>query len=314
MGKQTPKIEWVDDHDLVNERGQWIDTFRRPYVRLNEPTVEIGFSGAPNLRIAYPSFEDWVGIYDPRHNSPEATNRQRYLDFRFRHQRGVMSLLNKIAASQVGKVVLEEVRLTYQRIRLLPYHAIPAPFWSSSHGAIAQMRVDDLLQFIGDFENYSGTDTDIFIQPPFTARGGNGGILVHELAHAIRNGQGFKDRNIRLNKRWDNEEEFAATMVYNTYLSEVEPGFAPVTYDFAELSDPEGFLDLRVSRQFTARAMLILFRTAQPRFFKGLAGVPTSVAKFNPFRQLAKETVEAELKHNARMFTFEMKHPTPNRR
>lgn len=38
--------------------------------------------GYPSISVAYPVLDDWVAMYDPRHNRSDAANRESYEEFK----------------------------------------------------------------------------------------------------------------------------------------------------------------------------------------------------------------------------------------
>ena len=56
--------------------------------------------------VAYPVLDDWVAMYDPRHNRSDAANRESYEEFKTRHQKQVNALLKEIVSRQAGKALL----------------------------------------------------------------------------------------------------------------------------------------------------------------------------------------------------------------
>ena len=112
---------------LVNAKGQPIDAEGRRIDGMGRPMEDrvtawedLLFPGYPSISIAYPVLDDWVAMYDPRHNRSDAANRESYEEFKTRHQKQITSLLKDIVSRAAGKALLGETNLTANTITILP--------------------------------------------------------------------------------------------------------------------------------------------------------------------------------------------------
>jgi hypothetical protein len=155
----------------------------------------------------------------------------------------------------------------------------------------------------------TGSDSLIFLTPERLDVSGPGGApdetLFHELVHAVRDTQGVSAVGFSMKKGFDNAEEFAAIVATNVYLSEKKQTLLRANHGSRVLHDPDKFLDSPRVPPPGARGLLTLFRLNQRRFFDALAKIDRKTAAFNPFRQLAEETIKANQAHEAKMRAFD---------
>jgi len=313
-----------DKGQPIDAHGRRLDSFDRPIEdRIVEPTEDLPVAGFPNLTIAYPSFGDWVAMFDPRNNRGDPANRATYDDFKRRHQKQMTGMLQEIRSRLAGKALLNETNASTHTIAILPIDFVPtSKKWVKYHdNAIASpdsavrsttpgmyagrsSRDGSSLTGIG-----TGSDSQIFFSPERVRPGGPGfnpdEILFHEMVHAVRDAQGASASGYHMGKGYDNAEEFAAIVVTNVYLSEKKQTQLRASHGRGVLLDPDKFLDSPLVPAPGARGLLGTFRLRQPRLFAALAAIDRSVAAFNPFRQLAEETIKAHAAHEAKMREFD---------
>jgi hypothetical protein len=315
---------------LVNGKGQPIDghgrrldNFGRPTTeRIIEPTEDLELTGFPNVIIAYPSLGDWTAMFDPRNNRGDRANRLSYDDFKRRHQKQMMTMLKEIASRAAGNALLSETNETGHTIMILPIDFVPtASKWVKYHTnaiASADSAIRSTLPGMaagtrksGNIAKGTGTgsDSEIYFSPERLRPGGPGfnpdEILFHEMVHAVRDTQGASTSGYKLGEGYDNAEEFAAVVTTNVYMSEKKQTALRADHGRGTLQQPEKFLDSPQVPAPGARGLLSMFRLRQPRLFASLAAIDRGTAAFNPFRQLAEETIKANAAHEAKMRAFD---------
>ena len=143
----------------------------------------------------------------------------------------------------------------------------------------------------------NGASAEIFFSPERLKSRGPGKktdeMLFHELVHSVRAIQGVRTSGFKMEGDYDNEEEFAAVVVTNVYLSEKKQTELQQNHGRDVLKNPDKFLDSPDVPPPGARMLLGGFRLRQPAFFASLAVLDRHTAAFNPFRQLAEETTRA---------------------
>lgn len=316
---------------LVNAKGQTIDAhgrrldgFDRPMERrILEDTEDVQFPGFPSLIIAYPSFNDWTAMFDPRDNRGAAANSETYEDFKEKHQKQITSMLKEITARKAGQALLGETNRSPHWITILPidfvstqsrwvkFHnnAIASPH-SAKESAVkgshaGQNKDGDNLKGTG-----AGTSSWVYFTPERIRPGGGPGynpdeILFHELVHAVRDMQGASTAGFKMGNAYDNAEEFAAVVTTNVYMSEKKQTDLRANHGRGKLENPDRFLDHPQVPSPGARGLLSVYRRNQPRLFAALANIDSKTAAFNPFRDLNEESIAASEAHDAKMREFD---------
>ncbi len=284
--------------------------FGRPDDPINEDPTEISSPNAPNVNVAYPTFNDWLGLYN-FHNTltrGEAWNRSLFTDMKGSYERAVLALLNLIAKSSVGRAVLTEIMLgPLFEVRILPYD-FQSGQWSVGTGAVTQawnqraswVKDVPLSGQTADGKPYVstsattgrpivgtgvGSSADIF----FTTRRHTGKneaeeTLLHELLHASRKVRGVTYR-MPVSGGYGNIEEFLAVTVSNMYRSQKKEPLED--YHGYEIK-PSTFLDSNLRP--TPRLLLAYMSNKQKSLFERLAALDD--APFNPMKQV-KDTSDA---------------------
>jgi hypothetical protein len=308
----------LDAHDRP------LDSFDRPiHTRVIEPTVDEPFPGYPNVIVSFPSFGDWQAMYDPRNNRGLQQNQVTYEDFKRRHQKVMNKALADIASRSAGKALLSETSSSSSfSITILPIDFVPTQKqWIKYHTNAIQsdIALHAMAKGMHVHERRTGgpnrkgtgrgSDAEIFFSPERLRLGGPGmnpdEVLFHEMVHAVRAIQGVSTSTFKMGGGYDNAEEFAAVVVTNVYMSEKKQTALRANHGSRVLPNPEKFLDSPDVPAPGARGLLGSFRLRQPTFFAALAGIAPNVAAFNPFRQLAAETVKANAAHEAKMRAFD---------
>lgn len=311
----------------VDSFGRQLDDFGRPLDnRLQRETEKINFDGFPNVIIAFPAFGDWLAMYNPRKKGNFAASKQTYEDFKRRHQKQMTNALREIAARTTGRALLAESNSNPGlQITILPMDFVSSQKkWIKYHtNAIAEAPAED-AKAIGTYVRHEkdgsivrgsglGADAEIYFSPDRLRSRGPGmnpdEVLYHEMVHAVRFLRGISGSSFRMDNGYSNEEEFAAVTVTNVYLSEKKQTVLRAKHGGRgeALRDPQKFLDSPDVPAPGARGLLGLFRLRHPSFFSALAKIGPSTAAFNPFRQLAEETVKARAAHEAKMRAFDRK-------
>jgi hypothetical protein len=319
---------------LVNAKGQPIDAEGRRIDGMGRPMEDrvtawedLPFPGYPSISIAYPVLDDWVAMFDPRHNRSDASNLESYEDFKQRHQKQITSLLKEIVARKSGKALLGETNLTANTITIFPIDFVSTSSrWIKFHNnAIATTDSAVKSTHPGMYASTSknkktkvttnnigtgeGANSEIYFTAGRLRPGGPGynsdEILFHELVHAVRDTQGASTSGFKMGNDYDNAEEFAAVVTTNVYMSEKKQTKMRANHGRGELANPEKFLDSPQVPAPGARGLLSLYRQRLPRLFNALAAISAQDAAFNPFRQLAEETAAATKAHDAKMREFD---------
>jgi hypothetical protein len=284
--------------------------FGRPDDPINEDPTEISSPNAPNVNVAYPTFNDWLGLYnfDNTLTRGEAWNRSLFADMKGSYERAVLALLNLIAKSSVGRAVLTEIMLgPLFEVRILPYD-FQSGQWSVGTGAVTRAW-NEKASWLKDVPlagqsargkpyvstsattgqpivgTGAGSSADIF----FTAsrhKGKNEAeeTLLHELLHASRKVRGVTYR-MPVSGGYGNIEEFLAVTVSNMYRSQKKEPLED--YHGYEIK-PSTFLDSNLSP--TPRLLLGYMRNKQKSLFERLAALDD--APFNPMKQV-RDTSDA---------------------
>ena len=284
--------------------------FGRPENPINDDPILTRIPEVPNLFIAYPVFDDWVGLYDFAHTRPgreaqrrarEAQNRIQYDDMKRSHERSVMNQLTIIAKKGTAQAVLAEIALaTTSEVRIFPYDFQRSSHWSVDTGAfaLAVSQQDAWVKGVpmagrtAGGKPYvsadgagqprigtgAGSDSNIF----YTARRHRQAddTLLHELTHATRHVHGVLYR-MPVSGGYGNLEEFLAATVTNMYRAEKDK--AILDYNHSPIK-AAGFLNSSIDPP--PRVLLAYMKSKQPKLFKRLADL---TMPFNPIKQVAAE-------------------------
>jgi len=281
---------------------------------LTEDPTEISSPNAPNVNVVYPTFNDWLGLYNA-HNSltrGDAWNRSLFVDMKGSHERAVLAQLNLIAKTSVGRAVLTEIMLgPLFEVRIFPFDFMPSSSWSVSADAITK-AANERASWVKDVplsgqtstgKRYlatnkttgrpilgtgTGSDANIFYTAsrytgPYEAEE----TLLHELLHASRKVRGVTYR-MPVSGGYGNIEEFLAVTVTNMYRSQKKQSLQD--YHGYEIK-PSAFLDMNISP--TPRLLLAYMSNKQKSLFDRLAALDD--APFNPMKQV-KATADAYIK------------------
>jgi hypothetical protein len=309
----------------MDSKGRSLDGMDRPIdSRISDAISRVALPDFPNVSVAYPSFDDWVAIYDPRGMRPHQANQTSFLDFRQRHENQMLGAFREILTRASGKALLEETR-GGRRIDVLPMDFVDtAEEWIKYHDNAIASSNNKHSSVIG---MYAGTDEDgdnvvgsgrgakvqIFYSPERLKTKTAGflpdEVLYHEMVHAVRALKGLQTLGFSMKTKngYDNMEEFVAVVVTNVYMSEKKQTQLRSGHGRGVLTEPEKFLDSPLVPAPGARGLLNIFRSKQRGFFDALAKIDANSAKFNPFRQFAEETVRAHSAHEAKMRAFDRK-------
>ena len=269
----------------------------RPAIPITKDPLIIRYKGSPNVRIAYPVFDDFVGLYDPSGEKGPDWAHDTYLEFSHRHRVSVQKQLDTISSGPIGKAVLAEIGASPANfVNILPHDFLPQHYWGGRILAdtIARsvvLELDRGAKFCADVPNHGrvcgyglgpgggGSNVDIFYSSLRTNEvQGADEVLLHELVHASRKARGIVNY-IPMNGGFGDQEEFLANLVENMYKSQSGKDL----YDYGGTRiDPARFLDSKWNP--SPRALLGLWRTKQPTLFTALARVK---APFNPIHQYA---------------------------
>lgn len=284
--------------------------FGRPENPITEDPVLTRVPEAPNLFIAYPVFDDWVGLYEFQYTRPgreaqlsarEAQNRIRYDDMKGSHERSVMNQLTVIIKKETAQAVLAEIALaTAAEVTIYPFDFIRSSQWKVGRGAITS-PVSQQDAWVKDLPiagqnsrgkpyvstnrsgkprvgTGAGSDTNIFYTPRRHTTPDD--TLLHELVHASRHMHGVLYR-MPVSASYGNLEEFLAETIANMYRA--EKGKALLDYNDNPIK-AAGFLDGPINP--TPRVLLAYMKSKQPKLFKRLADLNVP---FNPMKQVAAE-------------------------
>jgi hypothetical protein len=285
--------------------------FGRPDDPISETPTTISSPNAPNISVAYPTFNDWLGLYDFRKtlSGGDAAKRVLFNDMKRAHENSVLELVNLIAKQSSGRAVLVEIMLAPTReVRILPFDFMASSDWSFHTGAetspwIARnawlkdapiagqasegKRFASVDSKTGRLEvgRGTGSGSDIF----FSANRYRGAkqadeTLLHELVHASRMARGV-EYLMPVNGGYNNLEEFLAVTIANMYRAQLRRPLRD--YQFREIKAAD-FLDTNLTP--TPGLLLAYMRNKQKSLFERLAALDD--APFNPMKQV-KDTSDA---------------------
>jgi hypothetical protein len=220
------------------------------------------------------------------------------------YEMGMMRLLDKIAGTQTGHILLEEWTWMH-KITLVPFSdarnsvTLPLDFAAS----LARRRVETIpgppgrgrrtIRVVG---TGLGSDARIAFNPWISQEIMGAGMkadqfLFHELVHAIRMNEGLTTRR-PMGFGFDLREEFIAVVIANVYVSESDPSSSLRANHHADSGKYAAYgipsLEMLDMRRFTQsyRRELQDLRDEMPGLTTKLARVKCS---FNPFKFLADE-------------------------
>jgi hypothetical protein len=285
--------------------------FGRPDDPISETPTTISSPNAPNVSVAYPTFNDWLGLYDFHKtlNGGDAAKRVLFNDMKRGHEHTVLELLNLVSKQSTGRSVLAEIMLAPTReVRILPFDFMASSSWSFHVGAetspwilqnawlkdapIAgagatgeRFAIEDGKTGRLEVGRGTGSGSDIF----FSANRYRGAkqadeTLLHELVHASRMARGVQ-YHMPVNGGYGDLEEFLAVTVANMYRAQLRRPLRD--YQFREIKAAD-FLNSNLSP--TAGLLLAYMRNKQKSLFERLAALDD--APFNPMKQV-KETSDA---------------------
>jgi len=285
--------------------------FGRPEDPIGETPTTISSPNAPNVSVAYPTFNDWLRRYDFHKtlSGGDAAKRVLFNDMKRSHEHKMLELLNLISKQSSGRAVLVEIMLAPTRkVRILPFDFMPSSHWTSGTGAetspwIGRNGWQKDAPFAGqgsggkrfaaedkttgriEVGKGTGSGSDIFFsENRYRGLKKADETLLHELVHASRMARGV-EYLMPVNGGYDNLEEFLAVTIANMYRAQLRRLLRD--YQFHEIR-AAGFLDANLSP--TPRLLLAYMRNKQKSLFERLAALDD--APFNPMKQV-KDTSDA---------------------
>ena len=201
-----------------------------------------------------------------------------------RYRQEIERVLLRVRPTRTGTILLGHIERSPHRVTIVPYtdgdinaEAVPGS-WRAS-GTVGRGRS---AAGTGSRVRYS---VRMSTMPPNWPQGNPGEVLVHELAHALRQITGTERYRARGSQdllpmaSFENVEEFFAAMVASVYSSELR---LPPLGNHGQwvLRDP----DVLNHPPFSTR--IRDFRVRMRAFCTEMAGIPPAVATFNPFRDV----------------------------
>lgn len=201
-----------------------------------------------------------------------------------RYGQEIEGVLGQIRPTRTGTIVLEHIERSPHRVTIVPYtdgdrnaEAVPGN-WRAS-GTVGRGRP---AAGTGSRVRFS---LRMSAMPPNWPQGNPGEVLVHELAHALRQVTGTEryraggSGDLLPMASFENVEEFFAAMVASVYSSELR---RPPLGNHGQwrLRDPAVLLRPPYSTRIQD------FRVRMRDFCADMAGIPATVATFNPFRDV----------------------------
>ncbi len=120
-------------------------------------------------------------------------------------------------------------------------------------------------------------------------------MMFHEMVHASRQMKGKQDY-MRVNRGYDNVEEYVAIVLTNIYMSEKGVTQLVAGHGDAPLRRPEKFLDNIDNIDYAPRALMRSLKDDQPEFYDDLSNI--TIGAFNPVRQHKQELQAGEALFN----------------
>src|SRR3954469_15898910 len=118
--------------------------FGMPDDPVTDAVIETTYAPAPGVVIAYPSFDDWLSLYNfdgSQTSKGEAWNRSQHDNMQHGHERSVKEQLDVILRYTVGQAVLAEARFkSGMTVRIFPYDFQRSSSWSTDTIAITTSR------------------------------------------------------------------------------------------------------------------------------------------------------------------------------
>ena len=276
---------------------------------IREHPIETDCPNCPNVKIAYPTFDDWVALYDVNKtlSGGEAQNRIRYRDMKRTHEHGVLASLALLSKQSTGRAVLVEIMMgPLQEVRILPYDFMRAADLfntgaetSASNYVAASAKGLPIAGHDYSGKQYVITDADTGRPELGTGDGSSADIffspgryhgakkaeetLLHELVHASRMVRGVS-YDMPVSAGYGNLEEFLAVTIANMYRAQVGRPLRDYQFNVIQAAS---FLDSRLRP--TVRLLLGYMRSKQKSLYNRLADLDTSDTPFNPMRQADAE-------------------------
>ena len=251
-----------------------------------------------NIRIAYPGFLTWLKFVDPDRPGEDLGRKVMAYDrAKSRYELQMTQLLKEFREGKDGKkfaapaIIIDQVdRVGGMLITLQPSHWNEAtdPGNMTQDAAAARGKINQGFLV-------AGSPSSIRISPEALADGGSFGfmtpdmVLLHEMVHAVFKMHG-KQTDEKVNRGWWDDSEFFAIAVENVFRSEkgIREMRASHADDGSFMGDTENLLDI-VKIQPPPRMLFARFERLEPGVFRQLALIPSSKAKFNPFRDYKEE-------------------------
>jgi hypothetical protein len=235
----------------------------------------------PNVAIVYFYFPLWLARFDPGLILDLAVNINSYRYQRNAHEHDVEMELIKIRSTRTGIALMRATEATRRTLSINPYFlfSMHASTLFPAYGFNALT-----VQAGGNLLPLDPSDATIFFTPQLWGPQGTSGyagpgsnadeILFHEIVHGSGIMSGGDSLKLKV--------EDLAVVLANIYLAEKKQRWLRADHDsFRPLPNPEAFLT-----NGDNLALLRSFRRARPAFFDALAGIPESMAWWNPVREL----------------------------
>lgn len=271
----------------------------------------------PSISITYYSMPLWMNEFDVdlgESNMSFRRHRHVYQSACEDYIGQVREQFEPIKSSMTGRALLDEIRDTGHRLRIVPYwtwykpsaNAVPwdgfifgetaedMESWkaATARGSAVVIQSDGTpLMGAG-----SGAHSQIRFTPSmYHARSGPGQapdeVLFHELVHASREMKGVFFR-MPVNKGYLDLEEYLAIILCNVYLSEKRQQVFVGTHDGRAIlrgADADNFLHNAQRVDIPPTMVIQNFKDSQPKFYRAIVNVPPARAKYNWVRQYEEE-------------------------
>jgi Effector protein len=303
------------------DMGFWPDWKYEDYVKKNAPSTEVRIllkpesepidEDWPSVHVTFSPMHDWMNWYD----IDLADDAFRLFLHRYRtelknYKAKVREQFRPIPKAKTGQALLTEIERTIYFVRIKPNWDWSDPVNASatprnSRDATARgkpVRIESERVGTG-----RGASSTIMYTPEMW--GPNGAskirapaydpdeIIYHELVHASRQMRGVQE-DIRVNRGYDDMEEYLATVITNIYMSERGKTAFAGDHGTKTLKDPDKFLDNAQHVNMSPPELIRKFRNAQPEFYRDLANIGPTIAKFNPVRQFDQVARAMQRFHN----------------
>lgn len=265
------------------------------------------FQSAPNVVVSYPHREDWWNryralrtAYGRKHAIDEFE--WLYRDEKRLYQQTILQRLRKLAHSATGQAVFAELRTRPSYcVWIFPWDFIPSidghnptdlgetertPLPQTARERARGISPPGTKDVVRGWAFPSMDDpgsVDVFYSDERCKADEADGVLLHELAHAMRVMSGAHHKS-KMRRGYPNSEEFCANTIEMIYRS--ERGLAVTDYRYNPIDQASVLKDPQ------ARALLTDLRYKQPSLFLALAKVD---APFNPIRPIADKLLTIDL-------------------